>query len=411
VILGRPVGRRRPGGTLVDAIEAARHLDGLGVADPIVLAVLPRVVGNPYQSLLYRRAWDHGIAPIALDSIDQLDELRGLPALGIRSALHLHWLGMVLKGATEDTAGQALAAFLTRVDAFLDVGGRLAWTVHNLLPHDARLPEFEAELRRGIVARCAAIHVMADRTLAAPALMDIPEERVIRVPHPSYRGAYPDLVTRHEARRQLGIATDETVYLMFGAIKPYKGVTVALDAFDELVAASPGRRRLLVGGAPDGAPETIAFLERCRAHPLVSVAAHRIPDGEVQLYLRSADVALLPYRRYLNSGVLMLAVTFGLPVVVPDAEAGVVGPAVARTFAPGLPGSLAAAMRAADDLLEPGARGHATAAARALAERHDPDRLAEDFALQLRQRLDAEPDGAGAPGGRLDAGAARATGA
>ena len=50
----------------------------------------------------------------------------------------------------------------------------------------------------------------------------IPENRVVHVPHPSYRGAYQDTVSREQARWELGIDTDETVYALLGAIKPVR---------------------------------------------------------------------------------------------------------------------------------------------------------------------------------------------
>jgi glycosyltransferase involved in cell wall biosynthesis len=50
-------------------------------------------------------------------------------------------------------------------------------------------------------------------------------------PHPSYLGDVPNTVTREEARFELGVRPDATVFLSFGAIKPYKGV-------EELVAAA-----------------------------------------------------------------------------------------------------------------------------------------------------------------------------
>jgi glycosyltransferase involved in cell wall biosynthesis len=43
-----------------------------------------------------------------------------------------------------------------------------------------------------------------------------------------------------------------------------------------------------------------------------------IPDEELELYLKAADVAVLPYTRIFQSGVLFLAYSFGLPVIASD---------------------------------------------------------------------------------------------
>jgi glycosyltransferase involved in cell wall biosynthesis len=43
-----------------------------------------------------------------------------------------------------------------------------------------------------------------------------------------------------------------------------------------------------------------------------------IPDEEMELYLKAADVLVLPYKDIFQSGVLFLGYSFGLPVVATD---------------------------------------------------------------------------------------------
>jgi glycosyltransferase involved in cell wall biosynthesis len=312
----------------------------------------------------------------------------------VRTVLHLHWTNKILERARDDATGRAaIAAFLERLDRFTGDGGRLVWTVHNEVPHDARLPELEAELQAAIVKRATVVHVMSPATLDVTAsTFPIPKERALVVPHPSYAGAYPDLIGRDEARHRLGLDQDAIVYGLFGAIKPYKGLDQILDALDALVATDPPGsppRRLLVGGPPDRSPGTKAFLEKTRLHPLVTVDARRIPADELAGHLRATDVAVLPYERGLNSGVLLLALTFGLPVVVPDLAAfdDIAVHAVARRFAAGDATSLADGLRSADELLTPsGLAGLKEAAARITAER-DPDAISRRFIAGLLDRL------------------------
>jgi beta-1,4-mannosyltransferase len=130
-----------------------------------------------------------------------------------------------------------------------------------------------------------------------------------------------------------------------------------------------------------------AAIDAALAHPNVLLSTGLLPAEEIATVLRAADVAVLPYRDALNSGVLMLALTFGLPVVAP-AIPGVlelVDARVAATFQPGEPGALADALRRADQL--PG--DAATARALEIAAAHDPDALSERFATALRRALEA----------------------
>jgi glycosyltransferase involved in cell wall biosynthesis len=108
----------------------------------------------------------------------------------------------------------------------------------------------------------------------------------------------------------------------------------------------------------------------------------------MQYYLRAADIAVLPYRRGLNSGVLLLALSFGLPVVAPEnlVTDEITTPGAVRTFRPDDPYGLTSALAAADDLLTPEAREEALRIAR----RYDPAGIAERFASALNDRVAAD---------------------
>ena len=51
----------------------------------------------------------------------------------------------------------------------------------------------------------------------------------------------------------------------------------------------------------------------------VLLRIEHIPDSEVEIYFKAADVLILPYVRIFQSGLPFLAYSFGLPVVATDA--------------------------------------------------------------------------------------------
>jgi glycosyltransferase involved in cell wall biosynthesis len=385
-----------PRNLVSDAVAALRHAESLGHADPVLLAIHPIARVNPYQQLLYGAAWSQGVAPVPLYDLADLDLLESVAAsAGVPLVLHLHWTNKILESAeTEVDAQRQLAGFLRRLDHLRDGGGHVGWTVHNTLPHDASRPSLEAALQQGIVDRATFVHTLSANTPAEVAdWFSIPADKVVHVPHSSYRGAYQDMLSREQARWELGIETDETVYALLGAIKPYKGTDRLLEAFDEISHSRPGRRRLVVAGLPDKGGAADAFLEQCEVHPFVLVHPRTIPADEMQLFLRSADIVVLPYLRSLNSGVLMLALTFGVPVVAPavGGMAELVTPQVGRLFQPDDDHGLLRALEEADSLRTPEAR----AAARATADRFDPATLSAEFAREVRARVrTAVPAGA-----------------
>jgi glycosyltransferase involved in cell wall biosynthesis len=267
-------------------------------------------------------------------------------------------------------------------------GGRLAWTVHNILPHATRFEAEEARLRAGVAARADVIHVMAADTAALVAPhFELPAAKVLHVPHPGYQGAYADNLGRGQARFELGILPDELVYLALGAIQPYKGIDDLLDAWDGLPLDGVPRR-LVIAGGPTREPGVEALLERAYLHPSVLLHGKRIEGDRMQLFLRAADVAVLPYRRSLNSGAQLLAFTFGLPVIVPAGGglAASVDGTNGITYEQGSREALVEALVAAARLATPDARDAALATARAV----EPSTVSQGFVEGLRSRLGLE---------------------
>lgn len=388
-------GQRRPSGQPEGAftVEAATALRALQAGDrsPILLGYHPVARMNPYQALLYQAAWEHGIGPVPIIREERIEELAEFARRGHDAVLHLHWLNLPLAHARSAKDAAKLGdAFIERLDRYLATGGRIVWTIHNILPHGARFEAEEGRLRAAVAERATVLHVLAAGTPehVAP-YFRIPRDRLVHVPHPSYAGAYEDHVGRDQARHELGLMPDELVFVVAGAIRPYKGLSELLDAWEALPTDIP--RRLVIAGNPSDEPGVQAVLERAALHPTVLLHARKIPAEEMQLFLRSADVAVLPYLRSLNSGALMLALTFGLAVIVPAGGglAEMVDERFAITFDATRDGALLDALMRAGELTAPSAREAAAAAATAL----NPADLARRFALGLRERLDPRPPG------------------
>jgi glycosyltransferase involved in cell wall biosynthesis len=398
-LLGRPVSDARPKRQYVEearaGIERAR---AAGHDRPIVLATWLFDGENPFQRLLWLHAEEAGIVPIGMDRLADLDDPVALPALvALRSSeraivvLHLHWLARVLRGVADEVEGlERVTAFVAALDAFRMAGGEIIWTVHNVLPHDTAYPALDRALRKAVVARAEVVHVLSAGTVEAAApSFEIPTSKVLHIPHPAYLGVYPDEVARDAARRHYRLGADDLVYGFVGNVRPYKGVDDLVAAFERVRSGPPrpdGRgRRLLIAGLPSAHPEIGDLLTRVEKDPDIVLDARRIPADELSRPLRASDVIVLPYRESLNSGALMLALSFGLPVIA-AASPGVtetVDEDAAITFEAGDRAALAEALLGVDRLLTP----EASAAALTAARRFDPDVISRTFAAALRERL------------------------
>lgn len=123
------------------------------------------------------------------------------------------------------------------------------------------------------------------------------------------------------ARMRLGIAADERVLLFFGRINPYKGVENLVSAFQKLCSRDE-KYKLIIAGRPEGSSGYCdALFQRVRTElpaDRVVLLTDYVPDEAIEIYLKSADALVLPYRDIYQSGVLFLGQGFGLPVLASD---------------------------------------------------------------------------------------------
>ena len=128
-------------------------------------------------------------------------------------------------------------------------------------------------------------------------------------------------LTPNEARQRLGIRGDERTILFFGNIAPYKGLDYLIAAFQRIVTR--GDYRLIIAGRPKRGCEKYwgklrQTIRRGVSRERLILKSDFIPDEEIELYFKAADVLTLPYTHIYQSGVLFLGYGFGLPVIATD---------------------------------------------------------------------------------------------
>ena len=145
----------------------------------------------------------------------------------------------------------------------------------------------------------------------------ISDEKIKVIPHGNYVHALRPLPSRIEACKMLGIPLSSKVLLFFGQIKEVKGLHILLDAMPSILALHP-ETVLLIAGKPWKSDFEI-YEEKIRQ---LGIDGHcirhirYIPDHEVPLYYASADMVVLPYQRIYQSGVVLMAMSYGKTVLV-----------------------------------------------------------------------------------------------
>lgn len=119
------------------------------------------------------------------------------------------------------------------------------------------------------------------------------------------------------AKARLGITAENKTVLFFGKICAYKGIEYLLTAFQHLLVQDPTYRLIIAGEVNKGEENYLLQIEEVVSsqNGKVIPVVHYIPDEDIEIYFKAADVLVLPYKDIFQSGVLFVAYSFGLPVI------------------------------------------------------------------------------------------------
>jgi glycosyltransferase involved in cell wall biosynthesis len=149
----------------------------------------------------------------------------------------------------------------------------------------------------------------------------VPRDKVAVIPFGINNTLPCTSLTSSEAKQRFGIAPHQKTILFFGNITPYKGLEHLVIAFASFTRHEPNCR-LLIAGRTKGPDQYWRMIQQQIAQDgleeQIIQRIEYIPDEEVEVYFKAADVIVLPYTYICQSGVLFLAYSFGLPVIASD---------------------------------------------------------------------------------------------
>ena len=162
---------------------------------------------------------------------------------------------------------------------------------------------------------CSHVIAMTASSLAAAKKMYPPlaNKACTIIPHGDYRGAYPVAPARVQARAQLGLR-DCYTFLFLGNIRPYKNVPALVNAFRALPHQNI---QLLIVGQPGVKMDTDELVQAIGDDARIHLRLEFVSDREVPLYMGASDRVVLPFDSILNSGSVLLALSFNRGVIAP----------------------------------------------------------------------------------------------
>jgi beta-1,4-mannosyltransferase len=275
----------------------------------LIVGVWPGTDYNPYVSRFVDSLTNAGITA--------KDVSHPLKAIFQRMDLfHIHWPEKVFWNVGKVRGAFSAIGVLIGLLLLKGKGTKIVWCVHNLEPHD-RGPRFMAVwcLYIGIVSMLIDGFVTLSPSTIGLVRRHLP--RLANKPgtfiwHPEY------LIDRSldcaEWRSRNGIAPVDKLFAFVGQIRRYKGVEELVECFSR--TDDPTHRLLVAGATWDG--KTRQLLESsAKRDDRIILKIGNLVESEFASATLSADIVILPFKKYFHSGTIIYALSCGKPVCTP----------------------------------------------------------------------------------------------
>lgn len=272
---------------------------------------------NPYQSLLADALESERVKVVFPQGYRRILPLFRAVKDNSCDILHLHWLDPYTKGKKWLTQFIYSLKFLIDIFWLRCCGIKVIWTVHNQLTHDSKFSKLDLWTRR-ILCR------LVDRIIFHnyDSLNMIAQEynfhhsKAEVIPIGNYRKIYRPAIEKLQAKKELDLPLDSRIYLNQGVLRPYKGIEKLLQAWQQHQQQFK-QDILLIVGKPINEEYGLRITQLANEISGVKLHPYYIRDDQMHLFFSAADLAILPFEKILTSSSVVLAMSYGKPVIAP----------------------------------------------------------------------------------------------
>ncbi len=229
---------------------------------------------------------------------------------------HVHWpeiIPEIRDRKNNMLRGEWIALqFFSTIRRVKRQGGRIAWTVHDLAPHDAKLRR-SPFLEKFMARFMAQVDVALSLTQAGIAqirtqLPALSHAQCFVTHHPHYRSV---LNTIHTDRAQTGAKPEQRIFSFLGSLRANKRPDLVMQAFRGLPTDS--NFLIMAGGA--SAEVTAEVTKLAHGASNLKLDLRRIPEAEMSALYSVSDILVFPGTDYFNSGTIYTALSLNVPVL------------------------------------------------------------------------------------------------
>lgn len=276
--------------------------------------------GNPYQTALANSLVKCGAEVCFSTTLRLYSVLSSVKNHWKPDILHIHWPHPFLLASSRGKAIMKSVSFIGKLLLLKLFGIKIVWTVHNIVNLERKHRSIELFFNKLIARLCnkLIVHCPSAKNEVMSAY-DVTRGSFIEViPHGNYISSYENIVSKTQARELLQLSINDTIFIYFGLIRPYKGIPKLIDAFEGL---NFPQANLLIVGKPYNDEIAKDIKKRCKDKNIKTIFKF-IPDEKVQIYMNVADVVVYTCHTSFFSptqmpGAVMLAMSFGKPVIAP----------------------------------------------------------------------------------------------
>lgn len=195
---------------------------------------------------------------------------------------------------------------------------KIVWTMHNTIPHgtldDKYINKFYKQWL-SLVDLCI-IHSKESGKILEETY-NYSQKKICYIPHGKYHTNIVDSLEKKKAIKRYGINDSDRVFLYFGQIDDYKNIPLLISAYKDI--KKENTKLLICGKFSSNVSDDIKNEILKEKDNTIILDIRFIPNEEVSSLFQISDFVVLPYEKksMQNSGVAILAISEGIPIIIP----------------------------------------------------------------------------------------------
>lgn len=198
---------------------------------------------------------------------------------------------------------------------------KIFWTIHNLKSHENYHPKLENIFWKFFIRMIDGYISLSEEadSVAKKIFPEIERKNGFIIPIGHFKNFYPDFLNKESARERLSISSNKKVILYFGLIRNYKNVLSLINSFKKI---EDENICLLVVGRPFNDKIKKDVETASAGDSRIRLILRFVSDEEVEIYMKVSDIMVLPQKEVFNSSSVILALSYNIPVLVPEKLTG-----------------------------------------------------------------------------------------